>query len=307
MRILVTGAAGYVGSVLTADLLSAGHEVTALDDLSSGSSSLALFSSHPAFSFMKADAGDEGALKAALSVVDAVMPLAAVVGMAACDKDPNRARQVNLDAIHLLMRLRSKNQRVVFPTTNSAYGTRVEVCTEETPIRPLSLYARLKAEAEKIVLDAENTVSLRLATVFGYSPRMRFDLLVNDFVWRLMRERELRIYEPAAMRNFISVHDVSSAFRFMIEWVGWSEVVGLFNLGNDAINTSKLDLAQRVASHLHVPFAAIRPADGSDADLRNYVVSSEKLSKVGFTAKISLDDGIRELIAAYRAMPMLYS
>ena len=247
MKILVTGGAGFIGTVTCETLLTSGHEVVCLDDLSAGGHHLLHLVNNRSFQFILADVRSEGAMRAAVARADAILPLAAVVGMPACDREPDQAHSVNVDAIQLLMRLRSKQQRVVFPNTNSGYGTTAPgvVCTEETPLKPISLYARLKAEAEAIVMEGENTVALRLATVFGVSPRMRRDLLVNDFVWRAMTSRRIEVFEGEALRNYVHVRDVADAFRACA--TAW-KMSGVFNFGNDAINMSKLDLATAVSA-----------------------------------------------------------
>lgn len=300
MKVLVTGAAGYIGSVLVGELLARGHLVLAFDNLACGSSSLVRYSRDPSFVFYPGDVRSRSQMEAVLREVDAIIPLAAIVGMPACDKDPIAAQEINLDAIRLLLELRSDSQRVIFPNTNSGYGHREEVCTEETPLAPISLYGRLKCEAERQVIEKSNTVSVRLATVFGLSPRMRRDLLVNDLVWRAMREGRLGIFEGHAMRNYVHVRDVADAFAMLVS----GSITGVYNFGNDACNLSKLDLARKIAHYLRIDVGA---TNGEDRDKRNYVVSSAKLSRAGIQARIDLDRGIDELIRGYRCMPELYA
>lgn len=305
MKILVTGAAGYVGSSLVGELLSTGHEVLAFDDLSGGSASLLPYAHDPDFEFTRGDVRDETAIRGYVLRADAIIPLAAVVGMPACDREPERARAVNVDAIRLLMRLRSTAQRIVFPNTNSGYGTTTSgrLCTEETTLAPISLYARLKAEAETIVMEQENTVALRLATVFGVSPRMRRDLLVNNFVWRAMKDRRLEVYEGGAMRNYVHVLDVATAFRKLATDC---PPAGVYNFGNDKINLSKWALAMTIAGHFAIGAVKVTRADGADPDQRNYIVSSDKLARAGVRATLGLDAGIKELIRGYWCDPELY-
>lgn len=318
MKILVTGAAGYLGSVLVGELLER-HSVIAFDDLSCGSDSLVRYAGHACFRFVRGDVRDAMALRDAVRDVDAIVHLAAVVGMPACDKEPDRAKTVNVDATRLLMRMRSKDQRVVFPNTNSGYGTTAPgtVCTEDTPLSPVSLYGRLKAEAEANVLDGENTVSLRLATVFGLSPRMRRDLLVNDFVWRALRDRRIEVYEGAAMRNYCHVRDVARAIRLILP-AAVGEIDrkipdGAYNFGNDELNLSKQDLAQVIGAAIsrlvddgrHA--ISVFSGAGADPDQRDYMVSSAKLARLGVVAGAGLDEGIRELIAGYRCLPEFYA
>jgi nucleoside-diphosphate-sugar epimerase len=234
--------------------------------------------------------------------VDAIIPLAALVGVGACKRDPQMARSVNCDAIRLLNDLRSNEQLVVFPTTNSGYGTKTgEVfCTEETPLEPISLYGETKAEAEALLLASPNAICLRLATVFGLSPRMRLDLLVNHFVLAAVRDGYLVLFEKHFKRNFVHVRDVADCFIHCLEHS--AAMVGrTFNLGYDAANVSKEELALKVKQH--VPNFYIHCSEiGSDPDKRNYIVSSQRLREAGFAAKRSLDDGIEELIKGYRML-----
>jgi nucleoside-diphosphate-sugar epimerase len=302
-RILVTGGAGYLGSVLCERLLAAGHRVTALDALLHGVPSLLHLCAQPGFEFVRGDARDEALLARLLRDADAILPLAAVVGAPACDADPWLARSTNLDAVRALLRLRSPAQLVVFPTTNSGYGTKSGDlhCTEETPLEPISLYGRTKVEAEAAVLDGPNALTLRLATVFGSSPRMRLDLLVNHFVHAAVTEGYLVVFEKEFKRNFIHIRDVADCFVFCLE--NGARLAGRsYNAGLDAANVSKQELALKVKQHVpgfHVVFSEI----GSDPDKRNYVVSNQRLREAGFEAHRSLDSGIDELVRAYRMLP----
>lgn len=304
MRVLVTGGAGYLGSVLCEHLLAAGHRVTVLDALHHGVPSLLHLAANPAFEFVRGDARDEAALGRLLADADAVIPLAAVVGAPACDRDPWLATSTNLDAIRTLLRLRSPSQLVVFPTTNSGYGTKSgDVhCTEDTPLEPISLYGRTKVDAEKAVLDSPNAITLRLATVFGASPRMRLDLLVNHFVWAAVTDRYLVLFEKHFKRNFIHVRDVADCFVHCL--ANGAAMAGRpYNAGLDAANVSKEELAllvQKQVPGFHVLFSEI----GSDPDKRNYVVSNQRLREAGFEAHRSLEDGIAELLRAYRMLPL---
>jgi len=302
-RVLVGGGAGYLGSVLCERLLDAGYRVTALDSLLFGQTSLLHLCGRSGFEFVRGDVRDERTLAPLLRESDAVIPLAAVVGAPACDADPWLAESVNLGAIRLLDRLRSKAQLVVFPTTNSGYGTKTldRHCTEETPLEPISLYGRLKVQAEQELLQRENTISLRLATVFGISPRMRIDLLVNHFVYAAVTDGYLVVFEKDFKRNFVHVRDVADAFLHALRRRG--DMVGrAFNLGLDEANLSKEELALKVQQHVprcHVHFAAV----GSDPDRRNYMVSNLRLREAGFVASRSLDQGIEELIRGYQLLP----
>jgi nucleoside-diphosphate-sugar epimerase len=303
VRILVTGGAGYVGSVLCERLLAAGHRVVALDSLHHGVPSLLHLCGSPAFEFVRGDARDERVLRGLLREADAVVPLAAVVGAPACERDPWLAESVNLDAIRLLLRLRSASQLVVYPNTNSGYGasTGEVYCSEETPLEPISLYGRTKVEAERAVLAEPNTLTLRLATVFGSSPRLRLDLLVNHFVYAAVTDGYLVVFEKDFKRNFIHVRDVADAFLHGLEH-GARMAGRAYNAGLDGANLSKGELALEVKKQvpaLHVVFSDI----GSDPDKRNYVVSNQRLREAGFEARRPLADGITELIRAYRLLP----
>jgi len=302
MRVLVTGGAGYIGSVLCETLLAEGHEVTVLDNLMYGQQALLHLCAHPAFEFVRGDARDEAALRPLLAKADALIPLAAIVGAPACDADPALARAVNLDALLLLDKLRSPRQLVVFPTTNSGYGTRSgEVhCTEETPLEPISLYGRTKADAEAALLQRPNVVTLRLATVFGVSPRMRLDLLVNDFVHKAVTDGYIVLFEKDFKRNFIHIRDVADGMAHCLR--NGERMAGrCYNAGLDEANLSKGELAEKIRGH--VPsFCILQSAIGSDPDRRNYVVSSQRLREAGFAARRSLDDGIRELIKGCRML-----
>jgi nucleoside-diphosphate-sugar epimerase len=301
-RVLITGAAGYLGSVLCGRLLEAGYRVLALDNLYYGECSLFHYCAHPDFEFIHGDARDKSLIKSVLPKVEAIIPLAAMVGVGACKRDPDMARSVNLDAILMLNRLRSPDQLVVYPTTNSGYGTKSGdvFCTEETPLEPISLYGETKAQAEAALLESPNAICLRLATVFGLSPRMRLDLLVNHFVYAAVTEGYLVIFEKHFKRNFVHVRDVADCFLHCLENRG--RMVGrTFNVGLDSANLSKEELALKVKEHVpnfYLHFSEI----GADPDKRNYVVSNQRLREAGFEAQRSLDDGIRELIKGYRML-----
>jgi nucleoside-diphosphate-sugar epimerase len=301
-RVLVTGGLGYIGSILCEHLLDAGFRVTALDNLMYGAGQQGLFHlcANDRFDFVKGDVRDEDAMRGAVNDADIIVHLAAIVGASACDRDPTLATTVNYDAVKLLNRLRSPNQLVIYPNTNSGYGatTGQAFCTEETPLEPISLYGRTKVDAEQLLLNSPNAVAFRLATVFGFSPRMRLDLLVNHFVYAAVKEGYLVLFEKDFKRNFVHVRDVADA---MLHAIGHRErmVGNVYNLGLDSANVSKEELAMRVKAHVanfYLHFAAI----GSDPDKRNYIVSSARLKDAGFEAKRSLDDGIRELIKGYR-------
>ena len=302
LRILVTGGAGYLGSVLCERLLDAGHHVTVLDSLLYQQNSLFHLCANPRFEFVHGDARDNSVVGGLAKDADALIPLAAIVGAPACDRDPLLARSVNLEAIRLLNRVRSSGQLIVYPTTNSGYGTKTGdvFCTEETPLEPISLYGQTKTQAEQELLQSPNVVTLRLATVFGTSPRMRLDLLVNHFVYAAATDGYLVIFEKDFKRNYIHIRDVADCFLYCIE--NSNRMAGrAYNAGLDAANLSKQELALSIKKHVpkfYIHFAEV----GSDPDKRNYIVSNQRLREAGFEAKRSLDEGIVELLKGYRMM-----
>lgn len=301
-HVLVTGGAGYLGSVLCEHLLDAGHPVTVIDNLSYRQNSLFSFCSNPSFTFVFGDVRDKTLMRDLVKEADVLIPMAAIVGAPACDRDPWLAQSVNLEAIRLLNRLRSSQQLVIFPTTNSGYGTTSGdvYCTEETPLQPISFYGRTKAQAEAELLEAPNVISLRLATVFGMSARMRVDLLVNYFVYAAVTAGYIVIFEKDFRRNYVHVRDVADCFIHCIR--NAERMVGRpFNVGLEEANLSKAELALKIKEYVpsfYVHFSEV----GSDPDKRNYVVSSQRLRQVGFEARRSLDEGIRELLMGYRMM-----
>lgn len=299
MKLLVTGGAGYIGSILVPTLLDDGHEVTVLDNFMYGQSSLLDCCADPKLRIVRGDCRDEATVRSALASQDAVIALAALVGAPICDRDPIAATTTNLDAIRLLERLRSREQWVLYPNTNSGYGIgeKDAFCTEESPLRPISLYGRTKVEAEQALLEGGNAISLRLATVFGASPRMRLDLLVNDFVYRAVHDSALVIFQGHFRRNFIHVRDVAGAFRHGIE--SFERMRGRpYNVGLDEANVTKLELCERIKRHIP-GFTYIEAEIGEDPDKRDYVVSNERIKATGFRPRHSLDDGIEELVRAY--------
>jgi nucleoside-diphosphate-sugar epimerase len=302
-KILVTGGAGYLGSVLTGRLLAHQYKVTVLDNLLYGQTSLLQYANNPQFEFVLGDVRDEGVLKQEVKKADAIVHLAAIVGAKACERDPQMAQSVNLEAVRLLNRVRSPHQAVLYPCTNSGYGTKSGdvYCTEETPLEPISLYGESKVAAERELLSAKNAVSLRLATVFGPSQRMRLDLLVNDFVHRAFFDRFLVIYEKNFKRNYLHIEDMADCFLFSLEY--FDSMRGqAYNVGLNEANLSKAELAYKIKEHissLYIHFAEV----GTDPDKRNYIVSNDKLRKSGFVAKHSLDEGITQLIKTYKMLP----
>ena len=300
MNILVTGGAGYLGSVLVPWLLADGHDVTVVDTLRHGQTSLLECCRFPSFSFVNGDCRDERVMTPLVAKADAILPFAAIVVAPACAKDALAAESINRDAVFLIDRLRSPSQMVLLPTTNSGYGIGAPgvPCTEETPLKPISLYGTSKAEAEGRLLDSGNAVTFRLATVFGASPRMRLDLLVNDFVYRAVYDRAVVLFEAHFKRNYVHVRDVAGVFRFGLEH--YDRMKGqAFNVGLSEANLSKRELCEKIQHH--VPgFVFFESGIGEDPDKRDYIVSNDRVERAGFRPSHTLDCGIRELLTAYR-------
>jgi nucleoside-diphosphate-sugar epimerase len=298
LRILITGGAGYIGSVLIPVLLDRGHEVTVLDTFARGTTELAACCRYDGFHPRRGDARDERLLDELVPKADAVIPLAALVGAPLCKDDPIGARTINQDAVAAIARRVSAGQMIVYPTTNSGYGIGEagKFCTEETPLNPISLYGVTKVEAEKSVLGAGG-VSLRLATVFGMSPRMRLDLLVNDFTWRAVTDRAVVIFEGHFTRNYIHIRDVAKAFEHAL--ANYTAMRGeAYNVGLSSANLSKIELCAEIRKQ--VPqFVYLDAPIGEDPDKRDYIVSNEKLEGTRWTPDWSLQAGIAELIRGY--------
>jgi len=299
-HVLVTGGAGYLGAILCEHLLDAGHRVTVVDRLWHRQGSLFHLCAQEGFEFVFGDVRDEDLMRRLITTADVIIPLAAVVGAPACNRDPWLTRAVNLDAIKLLNRLRSPRQLVVYPNTNSGYGARSGQihCTEDTPVEPVSLYGQTKVQAEAELLDSPNAITLRLATVFGMSPRMRLDLLVNHFVYVAVTDGYIIIFEKDFKRNFIHIRDVADCFLHCVAHA--EAMVGRpYNAGLDAANLSKEELAKLIQKH--VPKFVVHFSEiGGDPDKRNYIVSNQRLREAGFEARRSLDEGVRELLKGYR-------
>jgi nucleoside-diphosphate-sugar epimerase len=287
---------------LTEHLLKAGYQVTVIDRLLYGQHSLFHLCANPLFDFVYGDVRDEAVMRPLVKDVDILIALAAIVGAPACDCDPWLAQSVNVDAIQMLNRWRSPEQLVMFPNTNSGYGTQSGemFCTEETPLEPISLYGQTKVQAEQILLESPNTIVFRLATVFGMSPRMRIDLLVNHFVYAAMTDGYIVIFEKDFKRNYIHIRDVADCFLYCIEHADTMKG-RLYNVGLDDANLSKAELAAKIQTYppeFYIHFSEI----GNDPDKRNYIVSNQRLREAGFEAKRSLDEGIRELMKGYCMM-----
>lgn len=298
-NILVTGGAGYLGSTLVPELLAAGHKVTVLDNFMFDQASLNQVCYDKNFSIVKGDIRIESVMAPLIRGADIVIPLAALVGAPLCNLDPIGATTTNHDAISLMIRLLSKEQMVLMPTTNSAYGTGDEnnFCTEESPLRPISRYAIEKVAIEKELMQRENAISFRLATVFGMSPRMRTDLLVNDFTYRAVNDKFVVLFESHFKRNYIHVKDVTRAFLHGIN--NFHKMNGeIYNVGLSDANVSKKELCEAIKKQVH-DFIYIEAPVGKDPDQRNYIVSNAKIESTGYSTKFTLEDGIGELIKGY--------
>ena len=298
--VLVTGGAGYLGSILVPELLTLGHRVTVLDNFMFQQNSLLECCAYENFDVVRGDARDEDILKTLLQKVDYIIPLAALVGAPLCSRDKIGTITTIRDAVASIVKLSSKEQRIIIPTTNSGYGVGQKgvYCTEETPLKPISLYGKAKVEAEKIVLDKGNSISFRLATVFGMSPRMRIDLLVNDFTYRAVKDRFVVIFEGHFKRNYVHIRDVARAFIHAVDNFDTMKNEP-YNVGLSDANLSKLELCVKIKEQ--VPdFVYLESPVGEDPDKRDYIVSNEKIEKTGFKPIYSLEMGIKELIKGYR-------
>ena len=296
-KVLITGGAGYIGSEL-ANYLLEDHQVTIVDSLMYEPTSLLRYTQHDNFNFIKGDVRNLKLLEELVNSHDIVIPLAALVGFPLCDRDPRGAQEINHDVNKWIADNKSDDQLVIYPCTNSGYGVSLDgsVCTEESPLNPISLYGKTKVAAESDFKNVNNHVTFRLATVFGPGARMRTDLLVNNFVLKALKDRVLVLYECEFMRNYVHLADVCRAFRFVLD--NWDSCKNeTYNVGNDSINMNKLQLAQTIQNH--IPIEIIRAEFTTDPDKRDYIVSSQKFYDKGFECKYDLDDGIRQLIKSY--------
>jgi nucleoside-diphosphate-sugar epimerase len=300
MKILITGAAGYIGSVLVPILLQNDHEVIAIDNFMYKQTSLLDCCHYENFTLINGDARNSALIEENLKKVDAVLPLACLTGAPLCDKDPITAKAVNFKAIKTILEKRSPGQMVIFPTTNSGYGVGEKGihCTEETPLRPVSLYGQLKVEIEKMILDSGNSMTFRFATVFGVSPRMRLDLLVNDFTYRAYYDRFIVLFEAHFKRNYLHVRDAARAFIYGLE--NFEKMEGeAYNIGLSDANISKAELCKVIKTQ--IPNFYFSEAEiGEDVDKRDYIVSNEKIESAGFKTEHSLTYGIKELIKGFQ-------
>ncbi len=299
MRILITGGGGYIGSVLTPMLLQEGHEVRVLDNFMYRQTSLLDCCHFETFSVVRGDCRDEALLGRLVRDADVLIPMAALVGAPLCDRDRIGAKTTNEEAVRTLCRLASKEQWLILPTTNSGYGIGEpgKHCTEESPLRPISLYGITKTEAERAILGRQNSISFRLATVFGLSPRMRLDLLVNDFVHRAVQDRAVVVFEGHFKCNYVHVRDVARVFLHALSH--FEQMKGRpYNVGLDDANLSKLELCAEIKQQLP-GFVYVEAPVGEDPDKRDYIVSNARIAATGFKCEWPLKRGIEELIKGF--------
>jgi nucleoside-diphosphate-sugar epimerase len=301
MKILITGAAGYLGSVITQTLLENNYQVVGLDNLSFNQLSLLPHTSNPNFRFVYGDVQDTTLLKSLVDECDIIIPLAAIVGFPACDANPKLAEEINFGQIkNIVDWIQETDKKILFPNTNSGYGVGEDGihCTEESPLNPISIYGKTKVDAEKYILDNTDGICFRLATVFGVSPRMRTDLLVNDFVYKAITDKYIVVFEKTFKRNFIHVKDVASVFLFMIQ--NYETYKGqVFNVGLSDANLSKQELLETIQKYVS-NFAVVYDDYYEDPDKRDYIVSNEKVESTGWYPTWSIEDGISELIRGYK-------
>jgi len=299
-RVLLTGGAGYIGSMLTPELLRLGFHVTVIDNFMFKQTSLGHVMAHPNFELYNGDVRNQALIKEHLKRTDIIIPLAALVGAPLCKKDPFAAETVNLKAPIEMFQMASTSQMILMPTTNSAYGTggKDHYCDESSLLNPISLYAKHKVEVEKELMSRENSISFRLATVFGVSPRMRLDLLVNDFTYRAFNDRFIVLFESHFRRNYIHIRDVVAAFIMGIEKFS-SMKSQIYNVGLTEANLTKMQLCLAIKKHIP-DFTIMEAQVGEDPDKRDYLVSNAKIEKAGWKAQHTLDMGIKELMKGYQ-------
>ncbi len=299
LNILVTGGAGYLGSMISTKLIEIGHNVTVIDILEFNKTSLSHLFVKKGFKFIKADVRNKKLLKNLVKKKDIIIPLAALVGAPLCDKHPKKTKEINFDTIRYILSIIKPSQKMIYPNTNSGYGIgkKNNFCDEKSPLNPISLYGKTKVDAEKIILKHKNSVVFRLATVFGYSFRMRTDLLVNFLVNKAVVDGEIKLFEPHFRRNYIHVLDVANAFIFAIK--NFSRMKGnIYNVGLSTANLTKLELAKLIKKY--VSGTKIRIIKNrKDPDKRDYFVSNKKIEKLGFRPSVSIEDGIKELNYIY--------
>jgi nucleoside-diphosphate-sugar epimerase len=299
-RILITGAAGYLGSMLTTKLVELGFDVLAVDILKYEKNSLSHLQFYKNFKFIKADVTKSNVIKKIISGVDFIFPFAALVGAPLCEKFKKEAKILNVNSIKLIIKYIKKNQKIIYPTTNSGYGVgeKNKFCDENSPLKPISLYGNTKAEAEKIVLSHKNAICFRLATVFGYSFRMRTDLLVNYMVYESVKKNKLEIFEAHFRRNFIHVRDVVDGMLFAINNFSFLKN-NIYNLGLSSANITKFQLAKKIKKKMK-NLQVVMQENRKDPDQRDYFVSNAKIERAGFKAKVTLDTGIEELLGVFK-------
>ena len=300
MKILITGGAGYIGSILTPMLLNSGHEVTVIDNLMYNQTPLLDCCWHSQLSVIHGDVRDTKLLEQHVKKADAILPLACLTGAPLCDKDPDTARTVNLEAVKTIMDMKSPSQMMVFPNTNSGYGVGQDgiYYDENSQLNPVSLYGKLKVELENYLLNTGECATFRFATVFGVAPRMRLDLLVNDFVYRAVNDRAVVLFEAHFKRNFLHVRDAARAFIHALDC--YDSMKGRpYNVGLSEANLSKEELCQEIQKQLP-KFHYVNSEIGEDPDKRNYIVSNERIENTGYKASIALETGISELIKGYQ-------
>jgi len=301
MKILITGGAGYLGSVIAGKMLDSGHKVIVLDKLLFNQTSLLQYTSNPNFKFIYGDVRNETELERLCNEVDVIIPLAAIVGFPACAQDPKLAKEINFHQIVNIVKFTNgKGKKILYPNTNSGYGlgTGQLECTEESPLTPISVYGQTKCEAENFLRTSTDAIVFRLATVFGVSPRMRTDLLVNDFVYKAITDKYIVVFEKSFKRNFIHIQDVANVFLFMLE--NYDKYKGdVFNVGLSNANLSKQELLEKIQTHVK-NFAVSYNDYYEDPDKRDYIVSNTKVESTGWSPKWDIDMGINELIMAYQ-------
>jgi len=298
-KVLITGGAGYVGTSLIPQLLDKKYDVSVFDNLMFGGDYILPFFRHANFHFIEGDIRDENAVWDAAKHADVIIHLAAIVGFPACRKEPELAKTVNVDGTRNLVKVTSNNQLILYASTGSNYGAVEDICTEETPLNPLSLYGQTKTLAEKMLLEERNTIGWRFATAFGVSPRMRLDLLINDFTYKAVTQGYIVVYESQFMRTFIHVHDMGRAFLFGIENQD-KMAKNIYNVGSEKMNYSKKDVCELIKEKtgMYVHYADI----GEDMDKRNYVVSYKKINSLGYDTTIGVEKGVDELVRALKVI-----
>ena len=301
MRIVVTGGAGYIGSTLVPRLLAAGHHVHVVDSLLFGGEALLPHFIKPNFSFAQVDVTDRPALARQLEGADGVVHLAALVGYPLCKKLPRQAREVNVDGARNVAELAPPTARMVYASTGSNYGEVIGICTEDTPLNPLSLYGETKTEAEAIMRARPNSVALRFATAFGTSHRMRLDLMINDFAWQAIHRKYLVVYESQFRRTFLHVHDIARAIEHAL--THWDRLHhDVYNVGHDSLNYTKADIVGLLRQRLD--FLVYFAEFGKDEDRRDYEVDYSRIRTSGFEAEVDIERGLGELVAALRLLPL---